>query len=77
MKLYAISDLHVGFEANRQLWSTLGDHHGDSLILAGDLGETEDHLRYALAIATARFARVHYLREILPGAARDPGARAP
>jgi len=58
MKLYAISDLHVGFEANRQLWATLAPHPDDWLILAGDLGETEQHLRTALDIATRRFARV-------------------
>jgi 3',5'-cyclic AMP phosphodiesterase CpdA len=58
MKLYAISDLHVGYETNRRLWSTLGDHRGDWLILAGDIGETDDHLRYVLEIATARFSRV-------------------
>ncbi|HMG20022.1 MAG TPA: metallophosphoesterase [Kofleriaceae bacterium] len=58
MKLYAISDLHVGFEANRRLWATLPAHPGDWLILAGDLGETEDHLRFTLEIATARFDRV-------------------
>jgi 3',5'-cyclic AMP phosphodiesterase CpdA len=58
VKLYAISDLHVGFEDNRRLWATLGDHPGDWLILAGDLGETDDHLRFVLQIATARFGRV-------------------
>lgn len=58
MKLYAISDLHVGFEANRQMWDALASHPVDWLILAGDLGETEDHLRFVLRIATARFARV-------------------
>jgi Calcineurin-like phosphoesterase len=58
MNLYAISDLHVGYEANRRMWGTLGDHRGDWLILAGDIGETERHLRYALEIATARFSRV-------------------
>lgn len=58
MKLYAISDIHVGYEANRQMWNTLGDHRDDWLILAGDIGETESHLRYALEIAIARFARV-------------------
>jgi hypothetical protein len=31
MKLYAISDLHVGFEPNRDLWSALGDHRDDWL----------------------------------------------
>lgn len=58
MKLYAISDLHVGFEANRRLWEGLREHPDDWLILAGDLGETEDHLRFTLRIATGRFARV-------------------
>jgi len=58
VKLYAISDLHVGFEANRRLWATLSPHPGDWLILAGDLGETEEHLRFALGIATERFSRV-------------------
>jgi 3',5'-cyclic AMP phosphodiesterase CpdA len=58
MKLYAISDLHVGFDDNRRLWSTLRDHPDDWLILGGDLGETSDHLQFSLEIATARFARV-------------------
>ncbi len=58
MKLYAISDLHVGFEPNRQLWSGLADHPEDWLILAGDLGETDEHLAFTLRIATARFQRV-------------------
>jgi 3',5'-cyclic AMP phosphodiesterase CpdA len=58
MKLYAISDLHVGFEPNRTLWATLPAFADDWLILAGDLGETEAHLRFVLGIATARFARV-------------------
>ncbi|MBC7975437.1 MAG: metallophosphoesterase [Myxococcales bacterium] len=58
MKLYAISDLHVGFEPNRALWSGLADHPDDWLILAGDLGETDEHLAFTLRIATARFQRV-------------------
>jgi 3',5'-cyclic AMP phosphodiesterase CpdA len=58
VKLYAISDIHVGFEDNRRLWATLRDHRGDWLILGGDIGETEDHLRFTLRIATARFGRV-------------------
>jgi hypothetical protein len=58
MKLYAISDLHVGAAANRRLWSTLPAHPQDWLILAGDLGESEWHLRFAFETATERFARV-------------------
>lgn len=58
MKLHAISDLHVGFEANRRLWAALGDHHDDWLAIAGDVGETDDDLRFVLQVATARFQRV-------------------
>jgi len=58
VKLYAISDLHVGFEANRALWQALPDHPEDWLVLAGDIGESEKHLRSTLKIATERFRRV-------------------
>ena len=61
MKLYAISDLHVGYEANRKEWQTLRAHPGDWLILGGDLGETEEHLRVALEIAVTRFAKVFWV----------------
>ena len=58
MKLFAVSDLHVGFDANRSLWAALRDHPDDWLILGGDLGETEEQLRFTLEIATERFRRV-------------------
>lgn len=58
MKLYAISDLHIGIEANRQALEAMPDHPEDWLILAGDIGETTAHLRYALSILTRRFARL-------------------
>ena len=58
MKIYAISDLHVGYAANRDAVAGLPAHPEDWLILAGDLGETEAHLRYVLALATTRFAKV-------------------
>ncbi|HEY0192908.1 MAG TPA: metallophosphoesterase [Kofleriaceae bacterium] len=61
MKLYAISDLHVGFEPNRQLWRTLPDHRDDWLILAGDLGETVEHLAATFDVALDRFARVFWV----------------
>jgi 3',5'-cyclic AMP phosphodiesterase CpdA len=61
VKLYAISDLHVGFEPNRRLWAGLRDHPGDWLIVAGDVGETETHLAFTLQIATARFSRVFWV----------------
>jgi len=58
MKLYALSDLHVGFKENREALASLGDHPDDWLILGGDLGETVAHLESVLTVATKRFARV-------------------
>ena len=55
MKLYAISDLHLLSEANRQALAALPAHPEDWLILGGDIGETEELLRFALAILTSRF----------------------
>ncbi len=58
MKLYAISDLHLGHPANRQALAQLPAYPEDWLIVAGDVGETEAHLVEALRLLTARFARV-------------------
>lgn len=58
MKLYALSDLHLGFRENREALDTLGSHPDDWIILCGDLGETRAHLELALEVATDRFARV-------------------
>jgi 3',5'-cyclic AMP phosphodiesterase CpdA len=58
MKLYAISDLHVGYKINREALEALPPHLEDWLILAGDIGETQEHLQYALDLLTKRFARI-------------------
>ncbi len=58
MKLYAISDLHLTKPDNRQALATMPPHPDDWLILAGDVGETEAHLHFALAILSGRFAQV-------------------
>jgi len=58
MKLYAISDLHIGQSINRQALEELPFYPKDWLILAGDIGETAEQLRYALSILTRRFAQV-------------------
>lgn len=58
MKLYAISDLHVGHPINRQALEELPSYTADWLILAGDIGETTGHLRYTLSLLTRRFAQV-------------------
>lgn len=58
MKLYGISDLHLNYALNRQALEGLPPHPNDWLILAGDIGETEEDLHFALSILTRRFARL-------------------
>lgn len=58
MKLYALSDLHLGHEANRQALSGITGHPNDWLILAGDVGETGAHLEFAFEILKPRFAQL-------------------
>lgn len=61
MRLLAISDLHVGHEKNRELLATVTEHRQDWLIVAGDVGETEEHLVSTLRLLVARFARVFWV----------------
>ena len=58
MKLYAISDLHVGHPANRRALAQLPHYADDWLLLAGDVGETEAHLIETLQLLSSRFAQV-------------------
>jgi predicted phosphodiesterase len=57
-KLYAISDLHLRYQQNREALAALPAFPNDWLILAGDLGETEAQLRQVFQTTTERFARV-------------------
>ncbi|HEX4447901.1 MAG TPA: metallophosphoesterase [Polyangiaceae bacterium] len=58
MRLWAISDLHVGHEANRRAVEAIEPHPQDWLAVVGDVGESESHLQVALDALTAKFARV-------------------
>jgi 3',5'-cyclic AMP phosphodiesterase CpdA len=58
MKLYAIADLHLRYEVTRRALEALPPHPYDWLILAGDVGETDEHLRFALSLLSRRFARL-------------------
>ena len=58
MTLWAISDVHVGFEANRKAVEAMAHHGDDWLILAGDTGDTLPQLELVLDVVTARFAKV-------------------
>lgn len=58
MKLYALADLHLRYEVTRRALEALAPHPYDWLILAGDIGETEEQLRFALSILRRRFGRL-------------------
>ncbi|MCA9541338.1 MAG: metallophosphoesterase [Myxococcales bacterium] len=58
MKLWAISDLHLGYAANRDALAALQARPEDWVICAGDVGETVEQLRLALSALAARFAQV-------------------
>lgn len=61
MKLYALADLHLRYEVTRRALEALRPHPYDWLIVAGDVGETEEHLRFALGLLTRRFGRVFWV----------------
>lgn len=58
MKLWAISDTHVGHKKNRDALEGLPSHPDDWLILGGDVCESVAELDAVLAMATARYAHV-------------------
>jgi 3',5'-cyclic AMP phosphodiesterase CpdA len=57
-KLWAIGDLHVGHAENRRAVERIGHHERDWLVLAGDMGEKVDDLRFVLETLAPRFARL-------------------
>lgn len=57
-RLWAISDLHVGYEENRRAVEALPEYPEDWLIIAGDTGESPAHLELVLRTLTPRFAQV-------------------
>ncbi|MGQ0736784.1 MAG: metallophosphoesterase family protein [Acidobacteriota bacterium] len=60
MNLWAISDLHVGYERNRRAVESLEAAADDWLILAGDTGESPAHLDVVLTALTPKFARIFW-----------------
>ena len=58
MKLYGISDLHVGFPANHRAVDNIEPHPEDWLIIAGDVGEKPAHLEDVFTRLGARFAQL-------------------
>ena len=58
MKLWATSDLHVGFDDNRRAVEALPAFPDDWLIIAGDTGETPAHLDFVLSSLEPKFAQI-------------------
>jgi 3',5'-cyclic AMP phosphodiesterase CpdA len=58
MRLLAMSDLHLSYAQNRHAISTIPAHPDDWLILAGDIGETREHLQHAIDVLRPRFKKL-------------------
>ncbi len=58
MKLWAISDLHVGRPENLAGLRTITPRPDDWLILAGDIGDTEQELAATFDVLAPKFARL-------------------
>jgi predicted phosphodiesterase len=63
MRIYAISDLHADFRENRRLLERIParDHRGDTLIVAGDVGDSLAVVREVLASLRERFAQLFFV----------------
>ena len=61
-KLVAIADIHLGHGLNSTEWQKLKPYPpGSGLILAGDIGESSDHLRAAFSKAKECFEHVFWV----------------
>ncbi|KAF2213528.1 hypothetical protein CERZMDRAFT_66988 [Cercospora zeae-maydis SCOH1-5] len=60
-KLWAIADIHLSFKTNRDEWARLRHRSEDGLILAGDVGESLEHMQLAFRKATRRFKHVFWV----------------
>jgi 3',5'-cyclic AMP phosphodiesterase CpdA len=58
VKLWALSDLHVGYADNRRALESIGTHADDWLILGGDVCEREGDLRFVLDSLGRKFAQL-------------------
>jgi hypothetical protein len=58
MKLFAISDLHIGFAANRRAVAAMRPHPDDWLAVSGDVADTEADFASALDLLVPKFRQV-------------------
>ncbi|MDQ8044988.1 MAG: metallophosphoesterase [Solirubrobacteraceae bacterium] len=57
-RLLAVSDLHVAARDNRRAVAEIPPHPDDWLILAGDVGDTPDQVRWTLDLLAPYFAKL-------------------
>lgn len=58
MKLWAISDLHVGYKKNLLAVGELTERPEDWLVLCGDVGDTLEQVELALRLLNTKFAQL-------------------
>ncbi len=58
MKLWALSDVHVGYAQNREALEALPPRPDDWLIVAGDVGETAAHLELTFTTLGKKFKQL-------------------
>ena len=78
MKLWATSDLHVGYDENRGVVEALPAYPDDWLIIAGDTGETPAHLDFVLKTLQPKFAQLIWApgnHDLWTPRTLDPGKR--
>jgi 3',5'-cyclic AMP phosphodiesterase CpdA len=76
-RLFATSDLHIAYPANRALVEAIEDHGEDWLLVAGDVAETEADVAWALRHLRDRFATVVWVpgnHELWTAPRDDPAA---
>lgn len=63
MRIYALSDIHIGYELNFDWIRNLSesDYQQDALIVAGDICHTLERFKRALAELRTRFAEVFFV----------------
>ncbi|MFM2419198.1 MAG: hypothetical protein RL385_3921, partial [Pseudomonadota bacterium] len=78
MQLWAISDLHVEHAATQALLRDLAPRAADWLILAGDISDSVEGLRWALDVLAPKFARLFWVpgnHELWTRSTDDPALR--
>lgn len=58
MSIYAISDLHLANNVNKEALINLPEYKYDWIVLAGDIGETLEQLEFTLITLKSKFSKI-------------------